>query len=113
MPNAELNTIEPLVWKYKISGDENYHRLWRCLDKNAQAAAFSIKNAERRNHYVATQGYLRDILSTTVAEAPERLRIVKHRYGKPFLADYPEIAFNLSHTGDFIIIAVEKGANIL
>lgn len=112
MPVASLNTIEPLVWKHKISVDENCQRLWSCLDQNEKAAAASLKNAARRFHYVAARGYLRRLLSETVNEAPEKLRILKHEHGKPFLADYPEIAFNLSHTDDIIIIAVARECRI-
>ncbi|MGR8980970.1 MAG: 4'-phosphopantetheinyl transferase family protein [Gammaproteobacteria bacterium] len=104
--------IEPLVWQRKMSAVENPRRLWPLLDTNEQAAAVSIKNAARRVRYVAAHGYLRNLLSETVDEAPQKLRILKNEYGKPFLADYPKIAFNLSHSANFLIIAIGRDCRL-
>lgn len=112
MQNASLNAIEPLVWRHIISTEEDYRSLWHLLDTNEQAVAVAIKNAARRFRYVAAHGHLRTVLSETVDVAPEKLRIIKNEYGKPHLADYPEIAFNLSHTEDFVIIAIGQECRI-
>lgn len=35
--------------------------------------------------------------------------IARNRYGKPYLENHPEIQFNISHSGDFVICAVGPG----
>ena len=39
-------------------------------------------------------------------QSPEKIRIKKAEHGKPYLADYPELAFNLSHSADRLMIAI-------
>jgi 4'-phosphopantetheinyl transferase len=51
---------------------------------------------------------LADVTNT----APEQLRIRKTEHGKPYLVDYPELAFNLSHTGNQMVVAIAKNCEL-
>jgi 4'-phosphopantetheinyl transferase len=79
---------------------------WDMLDSDEQHRAHAIKNPQRQAFYVETHARLRLLLSKTVDTAPAQLRFTRNDHGKPFLADFPEIAFNLSHTADWIAVAI-------
>ncbi len=64
--------------------------------------AASLPEAQKRRHHELAHGLLREKLpeyehSCNTAIAAEPPRLVFGKNGKPALADYPEIRFNLSH----------------
>jgi 4'-phosphopantetheinyl transferase len=76
------------------------------LDDAERIRAQAIQHPQRQAYYVETHARLRLLLSEEVNAAPEQLRFTRNDHGKPFLADFPDVAFNLSHTADRIAIAV-------
>ncbi len=76
------------------------------LDKDEQQMASRFKFDELKQRYIICHGILRELLATYVAEPAAQLRIVQAQYGKPYLADFPELSFNMSHTGDCLAIAI-------
>jgi 4'-phosphopantetheinyl transferase len=100
-----IDTIQ--VWHGDLDGkDVDYQRYWRTLDEFEQAHAERITNDLLHKRYVETHGRLRRILAQTLNESPEKIRIGKGEHGKPYLADNPELAFNLSHSGRNMVVAV-------
>jgi 4'-phosphopantetheinyl transferase len=81
-------------------------QFWRILDQAEQQHALTIRNGEIHKRYVEVRARLRLLLGDTVNAAPEQLRIGKSEYGKPYLLDYPNLAFNLSHSGNKLAIAI-------
>lgn len=50
---------------------------------------------------------LRPVLATYLGEDPERIRLARGKHGKPRLAEVsPRLEFNLSHSGDLVLVAV-------
>lgn len=84
----------------------NDQRYWPFLDAVEQAHARNLKNDVVRNRYVAVHGRLRQLLAGYVNEPPAQIRIKKALHGKPYLADHPELAFNISHSGSALLIAL-------
>jgi 4'-phosphopantetheinyl transferase len=78
------------------------------LDDEERARAQRIRIPQRQDYYAETHARLRLLLGKTVNAAPARLRFTRNTHGKPFLIDFPDIAFNLSHTADRIVIAVGR-----
>lgn len=79
---------------------------WQFLDVKECAHAEAIKNPRQRDRYVMVRSCLRQILAFKLSVSPEAIRFSKAEHGKPYLTDYPELAFNLSHTADHWAIAV-------
>jgi 4'-phosphopantetheinyl transferase len=52
---------------------------------------------------------LRQCLAEYAHQAPQSLRFAYTAHGKPFLVDHPEVTFNLSHAGDYGLLAVTSG----
>ncbi len=101
--NPEIN-----LWQGDIAATEaDYPYYWRILDQSEQqhASAFK-KNDAMHKRYVEIHARLRIFLSNATNAAPEQLRIHKAEYGKPYLADYPDLAFNLSHTANKMVVAI-------
>lgn len=92
--------------------DKNFRYYWPLLNADEQARAIAIKNELRSRRYVIVHGHLRNLLASTVNELPETLRIIKSGHGKPYLADYPDVAFNLSHTGDTMVVAIGRNCRL-
>lgn len=101
------------LWHGELAaGDEDYRRYWRMLDVAEQAQALAIKNELRQKRYVTVHGRLRIVLAQAVNKPPETLTIKKAEHGKPYLADHPELAFNLSDTANALVIAVARGCRL-
>ncbi len=59
-----------------------------------------------RIRFIATRVTLRKLLADKLLVRPETLDIVTNDYGKPNLKDYADIAFNVSHSGSYALIAL-------
>jgi 4'-phosphopantetheinyl transferase len=108
-----LGINEVKIWHGKVSAEDvHYPAYWRVLDEAEQTHAGKIKNALLHKRYVEIHGRLRNLLAKTLNQSPEKIRIKKAEHGKPYLADYPELAFNLSHTADRLMIAVGRDCQL-
>jgi len=103
----ELNTDTIQIWHGDLVAEHaHYQSYWRVLDEAEQAHALRMKNDLLRKRYVEVHGRLRNVLAQILNEPPEKIRINKAEHGKPYLADNPQLVFNLSHSASVMIIAV-------
>ncbi len=102
-----MNTDTIQIWHGDLAAeDAHYQSYWRVLDEAEQAHALRMKNDLLRKRYVEVHGRLRNVLAQILNESPEKIRINKAEHGKPYLADNPQLVFNLSHSASVMIIAV-------
>lgn len=101
-----MNTDTIQIWHGNIDDDTHYKKYWRVLDAAERVHAEKMKNNLLRNRYVMVHGGLRNILAKILDEPPEKISIKKAEHGKPYLADYPGLVFNLSHSAAAMVIAV-------
>ncbi|MFA5921480.1 MAG: 4'-phosphopantetheinyl transferase superfamily protein [Methylococcaceae bacterium] len=95
------------IWHGKVTAeDAHYQAYWRVLDEAEQTQAGKFKNALLHKRYVEIHGRLRNLLAQTLNHSPEKIRIKKAQHGKPYLADYPELVFNLSDSADRLMIGI-------
>lgn len=91
----------------KVNTDgAHYQTYWRVLDEAEQTHAGNLKNALLQKRYVEIHGRLRKLLAQMLDQPPEKIRIKKAGHGKPYLADHPELSFNLSHSADRMMFAM-------
>ena len=83
----------------------------RCLspDEVERARRFRVPAAQRQ--YVVGRSALRRILASCVGKPPSELHFEYSTSGKPLLAA-PELHFNVSHSGDFVLIAVAQNRRV-
>ncbi|WP_305906414.1 4'-phosphopantetheinyl transferase superfamily protein [Methylomarinum sp. Ch1-1] len=89
--------------------DEAYYAL---LDQQERRVADSMHRPSVRDRYLETRARLRLKLADYVGQLPEALAIARSEHGKPYLPDYPELSFNLSHSGDQLLLAVTAGSRL-
>lgn len=68
-----------------------------------------------RAHYIVAHTAVRQILAPYAGQKPESLVIETAERGKPYLRDHPQLRFNLSHSGEYALLAVgdrELGVDI-
>ncbi len=105
--------LEIDVWHSELNTDNaQSSQDWRVLDSHEKIQAEKFSNLLLQQRYVAAHGRLRDILAQYLPQSPANIHIKKAALGKPYLADYPELAFNLSHTGNSMAVAVAKNCQI-
>lgn len=108
-----MNTDPIQIWYGNMAADDaHYQNYWRILDAAEQAHAEKIKNDLPRKRYVEVHGRLRNVLAQTLNERPEKINIKKTEHGKPYLADTPELVFNLSHSADAMVIAIGRNCRL-
>lgn len=78
-------------------------------DELQRASRFHFE--KDRSHYIIARVSLRGILSRYLQCDPRGLKFSANEYGKPFLPDH-KMEFNLSHSGDFALIAVARGRKV-
>jgi len=109
--SEHINTIE--LRHVELLGDvDRYQEYWRVLDPSEQAHAGKLTNDLLHKRYVEVHGRLRNVLAETLDQPADKIRIEKSAYGKPYLADHPHVAFNLSHSGNNLLIAVGRGCQL-
>ncbi len=68
-----------------------------------------------QNRYIAARAALRQILGSYLRAPPSKVIIAYSGLGKPYLGDQPDsrpLHFNVSHSGDFALIAVSRGLRL-
>jgi 4'-phosphopantetheinyl transferase len=85
---------------------------WPMLNDDEQARAQQFKLKTRQDLFVLSRGLLRKLLAETVHDQPQQIRLANGQYGKPYCLDYPELAFNLSHTGNHLMLAIARNCQL-
>ncbi len=82
---------------------------WASLLTVAEIArADRFRQAEDRRRCILGRGLLRRTLGRALGVAPETVSFGVNAHGKPTLADLSDIAFNLAHSGDYVLAAVGR-----
>ena len=99
------------VWFYSLITD-NIESYWQTLDIQERTQANKFSNSLLKTRYIMAHGRLREILASYLNTQAEILIFDKLEHGKPYLLEYPELSFNLSHTGDFMAVAVARNCQV-
>ena len=78
-------------------------------DEAQRAARFHFP--KDRDHFIAAHGILRHIVGRYLHRKPGELIFSVNQYGKPALVN-SDLEFNLSHSGDFALLAVTQNRKV-
>jgi 4'-phosphopantetheinyl transferase len=78
-------------------------------DELERASRFHFE--KDRSRFIVAHASLRGVLAQYLQRDPKQISFSANEFGKPFLPDH-EVEFNLSHSGDYAMIAVTRGRNI-
>jgi len=98
------------VWLIHLPEDIRGAPLCLSPQESERAARF-IFDRDRARFSVAHTA-LRDILSRYITQTPSAIELRTGEKGKPYLADYPDTRFNLSHSGCWAMVAVAHGREV-
>lgn len=101
------------VWFLELRPSlECLSELRRTLSRDEELRAQTFRLREDRDHFVASRGLLRKLLASYTRQRPQQLAFSYGPTGKPALESgcaYKDIQFNLSHSGDYALIAIASG----
>ncbi len=83
-------------------------RLSNNLSQEDLARLGRYTNLAARSMFSASRGGLRQLLGEMLAEPAPAIRIASHEHGKPYLPDFPELHFNISHSRTLALIAIAR-----
>ncbi len=76
------------------------------LDAAERTRAARFRFQEDRDRFVAAHGLARSVLGRALGSDPRRLAFGEGAHGKPFLLGGATLRFNLSHSGDWVAVAL-------
>jgi len=112
-PTLTLAACDVHVWDARVSAfAEHEDDLRATLDDDELQRADCFQFARDRLQYVIAHGLVRILLGRYLGKPAHRLRFETGPYGKPSLyssVTCPTLEYNLSHSGDIVLIAVACG----
>jgi 4'-phosphopantetheinyl transferase len=110
MRNVDVGEVH--IWTIRSSiRAENRSSFERVLSLSERTAANRFHFERHRLSYIFSHAALRHTLSGYVNQTPEGIEFFQNSFGKPFLRDN-ELQFNMSHSGDVVVIGVTRGRQI-
>lgn len=106
-PPRRPTGAEVFVWRVPLTPRADLLTEYRhLLDDDEIERADRFLYDDDRQDFIAARGALRILLARCLGRAPGDLRFAYGDHGKPELTDAPSLSFNLSHSGDWALIAM-------
>jgi 4'-phosphopantetheinyl transferase len=103
-----LVTGEVLVWRLELVVDSvTLDRLQHLLDDSERERAARFGREAVRRRFVVARSMLRLLLGHYAGADPGALRLMTGPWGKPALPVGHRLQFNLAHTGDLAMVALD------
>jgi 4'-phosphopantetheinyl transferase len=98
-----MNRADVDLWTISLAHPSPEH-----LSEDEIARANRFRFEEDRIRWIRARSSLRLILSRYAGDDPSRLCFIYGEHGKPALLPFSNVEFNLSHAGDWAMIAVTR-----
>jgi 4'-phosphopantetheinyl transferase len=82
--------------------------LFDILSPEEQTFALTIRNETIKKQHITVRVAVRQILASYLNQASDKIHIAKTAHGKPYLADYPDCQFNISHSGSLLLVVISQ-----
>jgi 4'-phosphopantetheinyl transferase len=101
-------TVNTDIWRINISANLSYlDNLSALINAAETVRAKRYLQARDRNRFIVSRAALRIILARYLNQQPALIEFETGANKKPFLKDFP-VHYNVSHSGDWILITVAK-----
>lgn len=114
--NSELTGSAADIWQFQlVLEDDRIDRCRRLLSRDENRRADRFHFVRDRKRFASTRAAIRQILSGYVNVEPQELIFSYGAKGKPELAQRfheARIRFNLSHSRDFVLVAVTRSPRV-
>jgi phosphopantetheinyl transferase len=102
------------LWRADLDGAPDWLETLLCANERARAAR--IVHERDRVRWARSRGMLRLLLARYLDADPRKLRFELGAHGKPALEGGPaqgsDLRFNLSHSGELLLVAVAIGVEV-
>lgn len=104
--NPELSSGQVHLWLADIRDWQGKHLILQSLLSDVELQRLArYKIPQKREQFTISRGILRLLLASYTGEDPANLQLKTNLAGKPFLPD-SQVRFNLSHSGDHLLLGV-------
>ena len=114
--NVSLNSVDIHIWQRQLACERQViESLRRVLARDELERAERFHFAANRDEYIVARGTLRTLLGEYLACSPEKICFTYSQYGRPHLdsTDHGEsIEFNISHSGNIVVLAFTRNRRI-
>ncbi|SAL33819.1 4'-phosphopantetheinyl transferase [Caballeronia sordidicola] len=94
------------LWRLDVDLRQDTDAISRFLSPSERERMGRYKRIEDRLRFASARSGLREILGAHVRRDPAQLEFGAGAYGRPSLVAYPHVSFNVSHSGERVLIAV-------
>lgn len=102
-----MDTHPVELWTFPLTREVPTH-----LSEDEVARANRFRFERDRIRWIRARSSLRMILSRYAGEDPGNLGFAYGKHGKPTLSPFTEVQFNLSHAGDWAMVAVTESVPV-
>lgn len=96
-----------VVWRVVSLGEGDKYR--PLLSDDEAREAEGLRGGPVRDRYVVARGLRRELLAECLGRNSGALNFSNSEEGKPLLEDAPGWDFNISHSGDYVVVAARQG----
>lgn len=101
------------IWLLEFDSDSTLlAEDWSILSADEQLRAQHFHLQRDQSRFVITRAALRRLLAKHVRSEPQALIFKTGNFGKPYLKNFSEIKFNISHAGSFALIGLSAYGEI-
>lgn len=100
------------VWLADLARCRPARAVWRYLSPNERRRARRYLRAEDRRRFMLGRAGLRWLLSRYLKRVPRDIDLCVDQRGKPYLANAPDLTFNLSHSHAFVVYTCAPGVAV-
>lgn len=97
------------IYAVKISdiSEEKLNELCLLIDSEKKYKVEKFVNKKDKIRTVIGEILIRTIILKNLESDNKYIRFNKNQYGKPYLKEYPNFNFNISHSGDYVLCAID------
>ncbi len=109
----DLNHGAVHLWSSRtdLVGDP-FSKLLKTLSSEENQRARRYRFKENQREFVSSRGLLRMLIGRYLDVPPEKVTFEYGEFGKPVLKSFPQLHFNLAHSGNFVLIGFSRSHEI-
>ncbi len=98
------------IYAIKISdiSEEKLNELCLLIDSEKKYKVNKFINKKDKVRTLIGEILIKNIIAKELEISNKYIKFSKNQYGKPYLKDYPNFNFNISHSGDYVLCAVDN-----
>ncbi len=109
----EHSDIKPEIYLIKLKeglDDKTFNFLLSLTEEKRREQVLRLKVKKKAEHKLLSEFLVKYAIKKSFGIDAKNQHIAYTEYGKPYLTNYPDIHFNISHSGNCVVCAVFSGA---